>query len=683
MQRRPASSLPGRLASWLRPGGRWPREVRDTLFSLLLIAWIILPQLAHLPLWCSALIVLVLVWRGTLALRSRPLPRRRWLVLLLAIAVAGTLGTYRTLAGPEAGVTLLVTLLALKTLELRARRDALVIFFLGFFTLLTSFLQSQSLLAAAWMFVALLGLLTALVNAQRPVGTPLLRESAATAIRLTAAGLPLMIALFLFFPRLPPLWSMPTDDSVGRSGLSGQMQVGQVARLALDDSVALRVRFAADPPAQRNLYFRGPVLEAFDGHSWQARTARAAARAPVTDLQVHGAPTDYTVTLQPSDQPWLLTLDATPDAPALPPHWQARQTHALQWLANRPVTQLLRYEVRSYVDFEYGKQVRPGADGWAAARNLALPSGFNPRTLALARQLREQAGASDRAVVQAALQRLRSGGYQYTLAPGLTGRDAADEFWFDTRRGFCEHIASAFAILMRGAGIPARIVTGFQGGERNPFDDHWVIRNSDAHAWNEVWLPGQGWTRVDPTGAVTPGRIDEVERLRAPAGFTATALRALSPDLLLRLRLTWDAVNNRWNQWVLAYSDHQQFNLLKKLGFDAPNWQDLLKVLAGLVAGAALLVALASSLRRRRRDPWLQLLQAARGRLQRAGVVAGRQAAPGELAARVAASRLPAADRAAWQRWLRALERWRYAPADAPGRHSLATLRRALKKISP
>lgn len=675
------SPRPTRLTSWLTPGGRWPREVRDTLFTLLLIAWIILPQLEQLPPWCSALILGVLLWRGTLALRNQPLPRRRWLVLLLAIAVAGTLATYRTIAGPDAGVTLLVTLLALKTLELRARRDALVIFFLGFFTLLTHFLQSQSLLTAAWMLTALLGLLTALVNAQRPVGTPRLRDSAATAVKLTAAGLPVMLALFLFFPRLPPLWSMPTEETTGRSGLSGEMQVGQVARLALDDSIALRVHFAADPPAQRDLYFRGPVLEAFDGHSWQARPRGMAAQRPADGLHVRGAPTDYTVTLQPNDQPWLLTLDATPEAPTLPLHWQARQTQALQWLVNRPVTQLLRYEVRSYVDFDYARDDPPQRSPWAAARNLALPPGFNPRTLALAQQMREEAGGSDRALVQAALQRLRSGGYQYTLEPGLSGRDSADTFWFDSRRGFCEHIASAFAILMRGAGVPARIVTGFQGGERNPVDGYWIVRNSDAHAWTEVWLAGQGWTRVDPTGAVMPARITEVERLLAPSGFATTALRAFSPTLLLRLRSTWDAVNNRWNQWALTYTDQSQFRLLEKIGFSAPDWQDLLKVLAGLLALSALGVALGTGLRRRRRDPWLHLLQEARQRLRDAGIAAGHHAAPGELVERVMVSPLPAPQRAAWRRWLLALERWRYAPAGAQGKPPLATLRRSLKKI--
>lgn len=665
---------PSPAPTWMT---RWPREVRDTLFTLLLIAWIILPQLGRLPPWCSALIVGVLLWRGALALRDRPLPRRRWLVLLLAVAVAGTLLTYRTIAGPDAGVTLLVTLLALKTLELRARRDALVVFFLGFFTLLTRFLESQSLLTAAWMLLALLGLLTALVNAQRPVGTPRLRDSAATAIKLTVAGLPLVLVLFLFFPRLPPLWSMPTDEATGRSGLSDEMEVGQVARLALDDSIAFRVHFDTGPPPQRDLYFRGPVLEVFDGHSWRARPGAMAARTDGA-LQVRGAPTDYTVTLQPNNQPWLLTLDATPGAPALPPHWQARQAPTLQWLADRPVMQLLRYGARSYVDFDYALDAPPQQSRWPAASNLDLPPGFNPRTLALARQLRAEAGASDPALVQAALQRLRSGGYEYTLSPGLTGRNSADAFWFDTRRGFCEHIASAFVVLMRGASIPARIVTGFQGGERNPVDGYWVVRNSDAHAWTEVWLPGQGWTRVDPTAAVSPSRVSDSERLLAPSGYAITALRAVSPALLVRLRASLDATNNRWNQWVLAYAERDQLKLLEKMGFATPDWQDLLKVLAGLLALASLGVALGTSVQRRRRDPWLKLLQQARQRLALAGVAVGRHAAPGELAQQVMASALPATQRAAWQHWLLALERWRYAAPGAQRRPSLATLRRAL-----
>ena len=233
-----------------------PREARDTLFLLAVIAWLILPQVGHLPLWCSALAAGLLAWRGALALTGRPLPRRGWLIALLALTLAGTWMTHRTLLGRDAGVTLVVLLLALKTLELRARRDALVVFFLGFFALLTNFFYSQSLPVAAAMLVGLLGLLTALVNAHRPIGQPSLRESAWVAGKMALAGAPVMLALFMLFPRFAPLWGIPSDALTGRSGLSSSMEVGNVAKLALDDGIAMRVKFEGEPPPQRPVLSR-------------------------------------------------------------------------------------------------------------------------------------------------------------------------------------------------------------------------------------------------------------------------------------------------------------------------------------------------------------------------------------------------------------------------------------------
>ncbi|MDO5087971.1 MAG: transglutaminase-like domain-containing protein, partial [Comamonadaceae bacterium] len=265
--------------------------------------------------------------------------------------------------------------------------------------------------------------------------------------------------------------------------------------------------------------------------------------------------------------------DATLDAPQLPAGWRAMLSRDLQWLASRPVTDNLRYRAESHPAFRYG------LDRFHTARlrdALALPPGFNPRTLALAEQLRQETpGAEPAALVQAALKRLHDGGYAYTLEPGLAGTHSADEFWFDTKAGFCEHIASAFVVLMRAAGVPARVVTGYQGGELNALDGYWTVRNADAHAWAEVWLDGRGWTRVDPTGAVSPGRVGQFQRLRPPPGLVGSAIATLSPNALAQLRAVWEAVNNRWNQWVLNYTQSRQLDLLKQLGFDAPSWQDL------------------------------------------------------------------------------------------------------------
>ncbi len=654
-----------------------PRDARDTLFLLLVIAWVVLPQVGRLPWWCAAMTGAILVWRGVLAVRAAPLPSTAWVLGLLALTIAATLLSHRTLLGRDAGVTLIVVLLALKTLELRARRDAFVVFFLGFFTMLTNFFFSQSLLTAAAMLVGLLGLLTALVNAHMPVGRPPLAHAARTAGWMALLGAPIMAVLFMLFPRFAPLWGIPSDGLTGRSGLSSTMQVGNVAQLALDDGIAMRVRFEGQAPPARHLYFRGPVLSSFDGREWKPLLPRltpsTAAMLPRTGLRGEGAPVRYTVTLEPNNRPWLLVLDAA----TTPPTGAAVEAYSggeLQWISARPVTDLLRYSAASHLDYRAAVDVRPAQ---LPFQYRELPPSSNPRTLQLATELMRTVpgGQSDKpALVQAALDRLRTGGYEYTLEPGVYGQHTADEFWFDRKRGFCEHIASAFVVLMRGMDIPARIVTGFQGGELN--DGWWVVRNSDAHAWAEVWLAGQGWVRVDPTSAVAPGRVGSLQRLQPPQGAFAAALGNFNPSLLASLRQTWEAVNNRWNQWVLNYTQSKQLDLLRNLGFKSPSWEDLSYVLIGIVVAVALVGAAWARWERSRQDPWLRLLGRVRERLAQAGVPLAPSAGPRQMAAavtaRFGARAQPLAD------WLLRLEAQRYARTAAV---PLPTLQREMTRL--
>jgi len=662
-----------------------PRDTRDTLFMLAVIGWVLLPLQPQVPLWCSALTALVILWRGLLAWRGQPLPAAWWRIGLLALAVGATLVSYKTVFGRDAGVTLVVVLLALKTLELRARRDAFVVFFLSFFLMLTNFFYSQSLLTAAAMLLALLGLLTALVNAHMPVGRPPLWQAARIAGGMTLLGAPIMLLLFMLFPRMAPLWGMPGDAMTGRSGLSAQMTIGNIASLALDDSVAMRVKFDAAPPPQSDLYFRGPVLSSFDGSTWRHADGAAWLRASDALLQVQGPPVRYQITLEPNQQPWLLTLDATPNAPELP-QGRARMTSELQWLQDRNVTELLRYPVTSYPQFSHG----PLKFSAQLIPYLALPRGYNPRTFALAQTLRQGAPAGQSSgayAVQQALEKLRSGGYVYTLEPGVYGRDAADEFWFDRKAGFCEHIASSFVLLMRGADVPARVVTGYQGGALNPVDGFWTVRQSDAHAWAEVWLAGQGWVRVDPTGAVAPSRTGSFTRLSAPRGVIAEAIFGnVSPQMALTLRAAWEAVNNRWNQWVLNYSQTSQLNLLKNIGFESPSWEDLIYLLCAIVVSASLIGAGWSAWERQRQDPWLRLLVRVAGQLQRAGVPVAANSTPRQLAQALSASAQASGPAASTlQTWLLRLEALRYAPEtstkSAEFRRQLAALQRELPPL--
>ena len=622
-----------------------PRDSRDTLFLLLVITAVVLPQVVHLPLWCSGLVAGVLVWRGSLAWKSQPLPSRWWLVTLLVVAVAATLATHKTILGRDAGVTLLVILLALKTLELRAQRDAFVVFFLGFFCMLSNFLFSQSLLTAFAMLLALMGLLTALVNAHMPVGKPPLMVAGKIAGKMALLGAPIMVVLFMLFPRLAPLWGMPGGPLQGKSGLSANMQVGTIANLALDDSIAMRIKFEGNPPEGRDVYLRGPVLSNFDGREWLPPFSSSLP----SNLKVSGQPFNYEVTLEPSNKPWLFTMDAAPTAPALI-GYQLRMTPLLQWLTNRPITELVRYKAQSYTQFRYG----PEKQGLSLQDYVNLPPSYNPRTLQLAADIRRDArfAQADAATLTSeVMRRLRTGGYEYTLEPGVYGDNTADEFWFDRKAGFCEHIASAFVVLMRALDVPARIVTGYQGGEFNAVDGYWVVRQSDAHAWAEVWQAGTSngskdggtagsWVRVDPTSAVAPQRIDTLQRLTAPRGAFGGAIASLWSNTLggsgfnplLQLRAVWDAVNNSWNQKILNYSEATQLNILKNLGFSSPSWADLSYVLIVIIVVVSLLGIAWTTWDKRQHDPWLRLLSLVRARLEKTGLASHSSISPRELA---------------------------------------------------
>jgi transglutaminase-like putative cysteine protease len=487
-----------------------------------------------------------------------------------------------------------------------------------------------------------------------------------------------MLVLFMLFPRIAPLWGMPGDAMAGRSGLSGHMTVGAISKLALNETVAMRVRFDGKAPPQRELYFRGPVFSSFDGSTWQSV---ATPQYPLpANLRVSGPPVTYQVTLEATQQPWLYVLDATAESPQLPGYTSAMQDN-LQWVTNQPITELVRYKASSYPQFSHGP-----AQPMLGLNELAyMPPGFNPRTQALADEIRRDpryAQATAGALVDLVLARLRTGGYSYTLAPGVYGRHTADEFWFDRKEGFCEHIASSFVILMRALDIPARIVTGYQGGELNGIDGFWVVRQSDAHAWAEVWQAGLGWVRVDPTSAVAPGRIGSFERLAGPQDFAGQVLGNLSPTLAAQLRSVWDAANNGWNQWVLNYSQSKQFNLLKNIGFDSPSWEDLSYLMIGVIVLAALAGGGWTLWERAQHDPWLRLLGQARKRLALAGIESTPATSPRQLA-RLALARHGDQAQAAAD-WLLQLETQRYSATSATARSQsqLRLLKQQLSRLN-
>jgi transglutaminase-like putative cysteine protease len=639
-----------------------PREARDTLFTLGVIACTIAPHLLHLPAWCTVMTLAVLAWRARLALTGGALPGRWTVTALLVLSAGLTLWVERTIVGKEAGVTMLVVLMALKTLELRARRDALVVFFLGFFLVLTHFLYSQTLPTGLWMLLALWGLLTALVLAHMPVGRPPLARAGVVAARATLWGIPLMVLLFLLFPRIGPLWGLP-QDAAGRTGLSGTLRLGGVAEVANDDSIAFRVRFFGAVPRPEQMYFRGPVLSTFDGREWtRLRPSVPAAQRPRSELQLQGAPLRYEMTLEPSRLPLLPLLEITPDraeAAPLLPGWLATLRPDAQWQLDRPLDDRVRIEATAWLEHRHGPlQAVPGLQDL-----LRLPPGSSPRTVAWAAAQRDRpelAEADARALATAVLQHIRSGEYGYTLEPGPYGAQAIDEFWFDRKLGFCEHFAAAFVVVMRAMGVPARIVTGYQGTDPAPQDDYWIVRQSNAHAWAEIWQAGEGWIRVDPTAAVATDRVQGSRSLRPPPGLVAGAIAAVAPAFSFQLRALWEAANNHWNQWVLNYSRGRQFDLLRSLGFTTPGWQDLARLLVGLLGTLALAGAVWAWWDRRRQDPWQRLHTRVQQKLAALGVEV---AAHDPLHTRAASVRAALGSRGeALAAALDSLARWRYAP---------------------
>lgn len=535
------------------------------------------PHLPRMPAWVSLLTLACIGWRMLAAVRGWKAP---WQLLRLLMAVAGfiaVVGTYGTVNGIEAGSALLVVMMDMKLLETWRRRDYQVLMFISYFLIMAQLLYEPSMWTLPFMIVAVWLSTTTLMQTVRQGPSIPAPRAARMVASMLLLSLPLMLILFLLFPRVPgPFWAMPTRGG-GISGLDDVMTPGSVNALSLSDAVAFRASFDGPVPPAIERYWRGPVLHVFDGASWREPGSR-----PWRPLEVprSGPQLRYQVTLEPSSRPWLLALD-------YPGEWSlsgAYLSSDYQLLARRPIEQLTGYSVVSYPDALAGAAISEREK----AMNLSLPAERNPRALALAATLRDQ-HSGDGDYVQAVLDRFTLEPYVYTLRPpALRGSDPVDAFLFDTRRGFCEHFASAFAVLMRAGGIPARVVTGYQGGELNPLNNRMTVRQSDAHAWTEVWLARAGWVRVDPTAAVAPYRIERSLADALPDSDLVPGRFMRSLPLLVMLQQRWDALDSAWNEWVLAYGPDRQIALLRSLGFGNPDWRSLTAVL-----GVSVIVLLA------------------------------------------------------------------------------------------
>ncbi len=595
-----------------------------------LIACILLvsaPHTEHLPLWVSAECAALLAWRAYLTYRDAPLPPR-WLLLGITVASALAIAlSFRSLFGREVGVTLLILLSTAKLLELRTARDATVLVYLSCFIIITNFFYSQSIPTALFMLATLLVIMATWVHLYSGNLGPRPRLRIGGVLLLQA--IPLSLILFVLFPRVQgPLWGLP-QDAYASSGLSDSMSPGSMSKLSLNDAVAFRVTFDGPVPPRDQLYWRGPVLWDFDGTTWQRGRNATTLKS---GLENTAQPVNYTVTLEPHNKRWLFALDM-PDTLSIP----HELTPDFQLLSRAPVNTRLRYRAASFLGYranlaEPPQQIR---------RALALPRGLNPQAHQLAEDWRARHPDDDAAIVREVLRHFSQGGFEYTLEPPLLGVNSVDEFLFRTKQGFCEHYAGSFVFLLRAAGIPARVVTGYQGSEYNALGGYYILRQSDAHAWAEVWLPERGWVRHDPTAVIAPARI-EFGLSAAVADPAALPFMARNPPQWLReLRFNWDALANQWNQWVLGYNPETQFAFLTRLGMEDITWQ---KMALNMLAGIFLLVGLFTLilLRRlvvRQRDPvqavWLKFCR----KLKKAGLPRAPHEGPLDYAARIAAAR--------------------------------------------
>ncbi len=543
-----------------------PQEIanRASIFAVCFcFLFSIAPHFFNLPFWISGIVIVALGWRS---LQNQGITKAlpKWIIVSLVLfGGVGVFAEYWTIVGRDAGLALLTVMTSLKFLESRSHRDLLILIFLCYFLIATHFLFSQSILTAGLMLATLLIITATLVLINQRNDEISISIGVKASARLVLMSLPLMLILFVLVPRIPgPLWSLTNEQRGGITGLSDSMSPGKISQLIRNNEVAFRVSFKGDIPAQSQLYWRGPVMALFDGSRWTQSKRRNINRLNIT---VFDEPTEYTVTLEPNGERWLLALDMPTQIVA-----DSQMTADFQLTAKKPINDLLRYTLQSQLRFQAGLD--------EPEKYLQLTSQYpadkNPKTIALGQSLaRQYDNPVD--IVNHVLNMFRTQQYVYTLSPPALRGDTVDQFLFETQRGFCEHYAGSFALLMRAAGIPSRIVAGYQGGEYNELGNYLIVRQSDAHAWTEVWIKNKGWIRIDPTAAVSPDRIELGLDQALPDEISSFRIQNRNP-LFGNLLFSWDNVQNNWNNWVLNYDERKQSNFLQKLGVGIEDSGDMI-----------------------------------------------------------------------------------------------------------
>ncbi|WP_413665853.1 DUF3488 and DUF4129 domain-containing transglutaminase family protein [Microbulbifer sp. CNSA002] len=559
-----------------------PRESLLWIFAAQFVA--LLPQFTLLPLWVAFAWAFAVYWRLEVFRGRRDLPGRALKLTVILLTVAGLALSYRRLFALEPMIALLALSFTLKNLELVSRRDAFVSLLLAYFVAATLFVQEQTIPYALYGLLSVL-VITAALAAQLGHYSARPRRALGLSLRLVAQATPLMVLLFLVMPRLGPLWSVPQNTSAGRTGVSDSMAPGDFTELSKSSKPTLRISFDGPVPPPEQRYWRGLVYSEFDGRTWRQgygvdprNGGRVYWRSGEQVLPQVGPRYRYQVIQEASRSPWLFAM-AKPASESA----GVGETTDDRLVKRTPVFNRFSYQVSSWP--RETLSLSATLSNAERRRNLQLPSFGNSRTRQWMASLRDQ-GLSAEAVSSQLLSHFHSA-FTYTLKPPALGGDTIDEFLFDSQQGFCEHFAGSYVFAMRAAGIPARVVAGYQGGEWVSGEEYLLVREYDAHAWAEIWLDGQGWQRVDPTAAVAPERVRDGLESAAGEEFMQDSLFPLHRiGILSQLRLQWDMINYRWYQTVVSFDADRQQNLLQRL------FGDLSPMRIALLLGAPILVLL-------------------------------------------------------------------------------------------
>ncbi|MFK7864061.1 MAG: DUF3488 and DUF4129 domain-containing transglutaminase family protein [Pseudohongiellaceae bacterium] len=573
------------------------------IWLLLSVALVLIPHSARMPIWVSAVAVSCLLWRLLIFSGKLDYPDRWLRVLVVSLTVLLSIFQLRNLGiGLDSAASFLALGFVFKLIEMREKRDVYVVVSLCFVMMMVGFLYSQSLITTVYGLLVVVVVLMAMLTLNKTAGanTSIGKEgfgAAVVAVKILLQALPLTVALFYVFPRIAPLWAVPIQSTGASTGVSDEMSPGDISSLGRSADLAFRVQFnELETPSHEALYWRGLVLTEFDGETWRRSQSRSGfvLGSASSDRQLQwdgriekeGKALDYNVIMEPTQKPWLYGLHLAESLTT-----GLFQSRNFELFNNDVVSQRLSYDLRSYVEHSTDVVLL----NRQRSQTVSLPSDGNTRSRDFALRLR-QTVVSDRDYVEAVLDYFSQNEFFYTLNPSLLGENRIDDFLFGTQEGFCEHYASTFAYLMRAAGIPSRVIIGYQGAEANPFENYMMVYQYNAHAWNEVWLEGEGWVRFDPTGAVSPERVRlGVEAaLRDDPAFKEESLFSVSGlsgiNWINSLRLRLDALEYEWNRRVVSYDEDNQFELFEEL-FGQVTEQKVIALLLGLASAVVLFIA--------------------------------------------------------------------------------------------